>query len=149
MTRAWDGAGSWEGTLAWEGTGASEEQAYEGAGVEMGLKAGVGMGIKTGTWDWGQEHGREQLNRHLGKEGPGMVLEPGGQLDRGHVMGRARAGTRDGEGVWKVAGVLEVHEVWEWEGQLKFNRGLGWAEVWECEGTAQQGTGDGQESGRR
>ena len=40
-------------------------------------------------------------------------------------------------------------EVWEWEGQLKFNRGLGWAEVWECEGTAQQGTGDGQESGRR
>ena len=67
MTRAWDGAGSWEGTLAWEGTGASEEQAYEGTGVEMGLKAGVGMGIKTGAWDWvGQEHGREQLNRHLG-----------------------------------------------------------------------------------
>ena len=38
-----------------------------------------------------------------------------GTARQGHVMGMsmARAGTRDGEGVWKGAGVWERIDVWE------------------------------------
>ena len=61
------GAGTW---------GSSREGlSLRGRNME-GLKEGVGKKIKPGAWVW--EHGRGQLDRRLGGEGPGRLLGPGG-----------------------------------------------------------------------